>query len=72
MAGSHVVIVTLSENVKSHVGIVPICGRDERRTVFYEMSEWARKFTVETKKKEKKHVDNENNCNFAARTNKRK
>jgi hypothetical protein len=58
MTGSHVVIVTLSEKVKSHVGIVPICGEDEGRTVFYKMSEWALKCTVETKKK-KKHVDNE-------------
>lgn len=58
ITGSHVVIVTLSENVKSHVGIVLVCVEDEGRTVFNKMSEWALKYTVETKKK-KKCVDNE-------------
>ena len=55
---SHIVIVTLSEKVKSHVGIVPIYSEDEGRAVFYKISEWALKCIVETKKK-RKHASNE-------------
>jgi len=39
MTRSYVVIVTLSEKVKSYVGIVLIYSEDEGRAVFYKISE---------------------------------